>query len=410
MSPEILLVIFVAIMCLSYGLDRVLEVLNLRRMAPELPESLRGFYDAEKYRLSQQYLKEKSRFGLISTTLSFLVSVTVLATGGLGALDGWLRTFTDDPFWLALSFFGVLGLASDLLGTPFSLYHTFRIEAKYGFNKTTLKTWILDKVKGWLLAALVGSAILYGFIWLVDTLKEEFWIWFWIGMTALTLAMQFIYTTLIVPIFNKLRPLEAGGLRTAIETYGNRVGFPTGKIMVMDGSRRSTKANAFFAGFGSQKRIILFDTLIQQMTEQEIVAVLAHEVGHYKRRHIIQSMVLGTLNIGAMLFVLSRLILSPELSEALGADTPGIHLSLIAFALLFSPISEATGLLMNLLSRKNEYEADAYARQTYEGASLESALIKLHTETLSNLLPHPAYVFVHYSHPTLLQRIAALRA
>lgn len=410
MSPDLLLGIIVAIMCLSYGLDRVLELLNLSRMAPELPEALKGFYDEEKYRKSQEYLKEKSRFGLISSTLSFAVSVSVLAAGGLGALDGWLRGYTEDPFWLALAFFGVLGLASDLLGTPFSLYHTFRIEAKYGFNKTTIGTWIMDKLKGWVIAALLGSAILYGFIWLVDELKEDFWIWFWIGMTAFTLGVQFIYTTLIIPIFNKLRPLETGELRTAIETYGNRVGFPTGKIMVMDGSRRSTKANAFFAGFGSQKRIILFDTLIQQMSQQEIVAVLAHEVGHYKRRHIVQGMVLGTLNIGVMLFVLSRLILSPELSTALGATTPGIHLSLVAFALLFSPISEVTGLLMNLLSRKNEYEADAYARQTFEGQALESALIKLHTETLSNLLPHPAYVFLHYSHPTLLQRIAALRA
>jgi STE24 endopeptidase len=195
----------------------------------------------------------------------------------------------------------------------------------------------------------------------------------------------------------------------AIEAYSQRVGFPLGNILVMDGSKRSTKANAFFSGFGSKKRIVLFDTLLAQMTEGEILAVLAHEVGHYKRRHVIQGMVLSTLNIGVMLFVLSRLILSPELSEALGASSPGIHLSLVAFAMLFSPISDLTGIAMNLLSRKNEYQADAFARATYEGKSLESALIKLHVETLSNLEPHPAYVFLHYSHPTLLQRIAALR-
>lgn len=410
MSPTVILTLIVGLVFASFVLDRALDLLNLRRMKPELPDKLSGFYDAEKYRRSQQYLRERSRFGLLSSSLSFVATVAVLLSGGLGMLDTWLRGYVTDPFGLALAFFGILAVASSVLGMPFSLYSTFVIEEKYGFNKTTLKTWILDKVKGSLLGAVLGSAILFCFIWLVEQLQQDFWIWFWIGISAFSLGIQFLYTTLLMPIFNKLTPLEAGELRTAIEAYSSKVGFPLGKIMVMDGSKRSTKANAFFSGFGSQKRIVLFDTLIAQMSQAEILAVLAHEVGHYKRRHIVQGTILGMLNIGLMLFVLSRLILMPALSEALGASAPGIHLSLIAFALLFSPISELTGLLMNLLSRKNEYEADTFARETSDGSALESALIKLHVETLSNLDPHPAYVFLHYSHPTLLQRIAALRA
>ncbi|MBK9448945.1 MAG: M48 family metallopeptidase [Bacteroidetes bacterium] len=410
MSPSTLLTLIVALLCGSFVLDRLLDLLNLSRMKPELPEKLRPFYDEERYRKSQNYLREKSRFGLLTGALNFVGTLLVLILGGLGALDSYLRTYVDDPFLLALTFFGVLGAASSIFGMPFSLYSTFVIEEKYGFNKTTFKTWVLDKVKGALIGAVLGSLILFAFIWLVDTLKEDFWIWFWGGISLFSLGIQFFYTTLLMPLFNKLQPLEAGELRSAIEAYSTKVGFPLGNIMVMDGSKRSTKANAFFSGFGSQKRIVLYDTLIAQMSQPEILSVLAHEVGHYKRRHIILGTILGMLNIGLMLFVLSRFILLPELSAALGAATPSIHLSLIAFAMLFSPISEVTGLLMNLLSRKNEYEADAFARETCDGPALESALIKLHVETLSNLDPHPAYVFLHYSHPTLMQRISALRA
>ncbi len=410
MSPSTLLTLIVALLCGSFVLDRLLDLLNLSRMKPELPEKLRPFYDEERYRKSQNYLREKSRFGLLTGALNFVGTLLVLILGGLGALDSYLRTYMDDPFLLALTFFGVLGAASSIFGMPFSLYSTFVIEEKYGFNKTTFKTWVLDKVKGALIGAVLGSLILFAFIWLVDTLKEDFWIWFWGGISLFSLGIQFFYTTLLMPLFNKLQPLEAGELRSAIEAYSTKVGFPLGNIMVMDGSKRSTKANAFFSGFGSQKRIVLYDTLIAQMSQPEILSVLAHEVGHYKRRHIILGTILGMLNIGLMLFVLSRFILLPELSAALGAATPSIHLSLIAFAMLFSPISEVTGLLMNLLSRKNEYEADAFARETCDGPALEAALIKLHVETLSNLDPHPAYVFLHYSHPTLMQRISALRA
>jgi STE24 endopeptidase len=410
MSATTLLAIILAIVCIGYLTDRILELLTLKRMRPELPDKLKAFYDAERYARSQQYQRERIRFGLLGSTLSFVVSLVVLGSGALGLLDAWLRTMIHNPYGLALAFFGILAVASDLMGMPFALYSTFVIEEKYGFNKMTAKTWVLDKLKGLLIAATLGTAILCLFIWLTILWKEDFWIWFWIGISGLMLLIQFLYTTVVVPIYNKLTPLEDGALRSAIETYSKKVGFPLKNIMVIDGSKRTTKANAFFVGFGALKSIVLYDTLIAQMTQDEILAVLAHEVGHYKRRHIILGTALGVLQIGLMLFVLSRLAFMPELSQALGASVPGIHLSLIAFAVLFSPLSQITGLGMNLLSRKNEYEADAYARETYAAQPLESALIKLHVETLSNLEPHPADVFLHYSHPTMLQRIAALRS
>jgi STE24 endopeptidase len=408
MTPSTLLLVLVGIICFDYVLDRAFDLLNLSRMRPELPPELKAFYDEEKYSRSQKYLREKSRFALLVSTFSFVATLTILLTGMLGTLDTWLRGYTTHPYLLPMLFFAVLAVASDVVGTPFALYNIFVIEEKYGFNKTTFKTWMLDKLKGAVLGAILGGFVLMALIWLLEQLQEGFWIWFWVGMTVFSLGLQYMYTTLLLPIFNKLKPLEDGDLRSAIESYSARVGFPLGNIMVMDGSKRSTKANAFFAGFGSKKRIILYDTLVAQMSQSEILAVLAHEVGHYKRRHIILSMVLGIANIGVLLFVFSRLVFEPSLSEALGATSPGVHLNLLSFFLLYSPISQLTGLGMNLLSRKNEYEADAYARATSDGKALQSALIKLHVETLSNLRPHPAYVFWHYSHPTLLQRIGAL--
>ncbi|MEM7041009.1 MAG: M48 family metallopeptidase, partial [Bacteroidota bacterium] len=313
------------------------------------------------------------------------------------------------PVWLALAYFGILFVVMDVFGTPFALYHTFVIEERFGFNKTTPKTYVLDKIKGYFMAAILGGGIMFLLIGLINWLAEDFWLWFWLAMTVIVLVMQYFYSIVLLPIFNKLTPLEDGELRQAIEAYAREVNFPLTNVMVMDGSKRSTKANAFFVGFGKNKRIVLYDTLIAQMTVPELVAVLAHEVGHYKRRHVVQGMAISVLNMGVMLFVLSRLVTAPSLSLALGADVPGIHLSLMAFGMLYAPISQVTGILFNLLSRKNEYEADAYAESTYDGKALGSALAKLHVKTLSNLQPHPAYVFVHHSHPTLLQRLAALK-
>lgn len=409
MNPSNIHIALIAILCFGFLLERVLEFLNLKQMKPALPEALADFYDQEKYSRSQAYQKEKARFGLLASILSFVSMLAMLLFGGFGYLDTFLRGYIDNSGLLALAFFGILGFASDLIGIPFSLYGTFVIEEKYGFNKMTIKLWIWDKIKGWLLAAVLGSLVVLALIWVIDTVGPNFWIWFWAGTAAFTLGIQYLYTSVLLPIFNKLVPLEDGELRQEIEAYSKEVDFPLDNIMIMDGSKRSTKANAFFAGFGKRKRIVLFDTLVAQMSNQEIMAVLAHEVGHYKKKHIVLGTVLSILNIGLTLFILSLLVKEPALSFALGAKQAGIHLALVSFAMLYSPLSQITGLGMNLLSRKNEYEADAYAKTTYDGEALGSSLIKLHTETLSNLDPHPAYVFMHYSHPTLVQRLNALR-
>lgn len=409
MQAQTILIILVVILSFDYLLEKVLQWLNLKGLDPKLPGELTEFYNEEEYARSQAYLRTRSRFGFLSSTFSFLLLLGVLLSGFLGDLDIFLRQYIEDPGLLAIAFFAVLFLGSDLLNMPFSLYSTFVIEERFGFNKTTIGTYIADKVKGLALAAVLGGGLIYILIWFVGNLEQDFWLWFWGLISVLLLAFQFVYTTLLMPVFNKLRPLEQGDLRSAIEAYCTGVKFPLTNIMVMDGSRRSTKANAFFAGFGPNKRIVLYDTLIDQLSEKELVAVLAHEVGHYKHQHIRQSYVLSTLNMGLLLFVLSRLLFEPALSLALGAEEAGVHLGLLTFMLMFSPVSRLTDLLFNALSRRNEFQADAFASGTYDGNALGNALIKLHVGNLSNLRPHPAYVFVHFSHPPLLRRLAAIR-
>ena len=409
MNPTTILIVIIAILCFNYVLDKVMDYLNNSRLDPELPESLTEFYEEGEYKRSLEYLKAKSRFGFLSSSVSFVATLLVIALGLLGALDDTLREYITDPRLLALAYFGILMVAGDLLSIPFSYYNTFVIEERFGFNKTTIQTFILDRLKGYLAFAVLGGGILFLLLFLIDSLQENFWIWFWIAISVIQLGMQYLYTLILLPIFNKLTPLEAGELRTAIEAYCKTVDFSMGNIMVMDGSKRSSKANAFFTGFGATKKVVLYDTLIEQLNQDELVAVLAHEVGHYKKKHIVQGMVIGILNMGVLLFILSRLVFEPALSTALGASQPGIHLSLLTFSLLYTPISQLTGLLFNLLSRKNEYEADDFAKRTYNSTAMSNALIKLHVKTLSNLRPHPAYVFVNYSHPTMLQRIDAMK-
>jgi STE24 endopeptidase len=295
-------------------------------------------------------------------------------------------------------------LGSDILTTPFSYYSTFVIEEKYGFNKTTLKTFALDKIKGWFMLIIVGGALLSLIIWFYQWAGSSFWLYAWAVIAVFSVVMNMFYAKLIVPLFNKQTPLEDGSLRQKIEAYASKVGFKLDNIFVIDGSKRSTKANAYFSGFGREKRITLYDTLINDLEEEEIVAVLAHEVGHYKKNHIIINLVTSIALTGLTLWLLSLCIGSPLLSQALGVATPSFHIGLIAFGILYSPISEITSLLMNFISRAFEYQADNFAKETYAGAPLISGLKTLSKNSLSNLTPHPAYVFMHYSHPTLLQR------
>jgi len=299
-------------------------------------------------------------------------------------------------------------LISTIISVPISYYSTFTIEEKYGFNKSTLSTFIKDKIKGLIISLLIGGFILYISIQLYNFFEANFWLWLWVFLSAIIIFINIFYTTLIVPIFNKLSPLEEGSLKNKIEKYSKKIGYSLDKIFVIDGSKRSSKANAFFSGLGPKKTIALFDTLIDKHEEDELVAVLAHEVGHYKKNHIKQGLLLSISQVGIICYALQLCLNEPNLSLALGGLESSFHLSLIAFSFLFSPLSLIIGIGMNIFSRKNEYEADKYAKETYNGESLKNALKKLSSDSLTNLYPHPLYVFVHYSHPPLLKRLEAL--
>lgn len=408
MRSDHLLIAILIIVTLEFVLERILDYLNVKNQSSKIPSELDGIYDAEKYQKALNYHSTQTRFSFFSSGFSFLITIAMLALGGFGYLDTFLRGFIDNEILLALTFFGVIFIVSDIIGLPFQLYDTFVIEEKFGFNKTTLSTFIMDKIKGYFLAIIFGGPILALLIYLIQLLGENFWIYFWIVISLVILGINMFYTSLILPLFNKLIPLEDGSLKQAIQKYAASVSFPLDNIYVIDGSKRSNKANAFFSGIGKKKKIVLYDTLIQNHSEEELVAVLAHEVGHFKKKHIIASLVLSIVQIGLMLFIMSFIILNEDLSVALGATQAGIHLNLIAFTILYAPISKLSGLIMNSISRKNEFEADHYATTTYNGSALGTALKKLSVNNLSNLTPHKAYVFFHYSHPPLLQRLRAI--
>jgi STE24 endopeptidase len=400
--------IILGITLFNFILERYLDYLNRKLWSNELPKELEGIYDAEKYRKSQDYTKVKTRFSLITDTYSFVLILMMLFLGGFGLIDNFIRTYTENPILLTICFFGIIGFSSDLLSIPFDIYFTFNIERRFGFNTTTAKTFILDKLKGWLIGIIIGGLLLSGIVWIYLNTGEYFWIFAWAAISFFMLFMTMFYSNLIVPLFNKQKPLEKGELRDAIEEFAKKVNFKLNNIYVIDGSKRSKKANAYFTGLGPKKRIVLYDTLIADHTKEELVAVLAHEIGHYKKKHTLSSMIIGIVETGAMLFILSIFIKDPELSIALGSNIQSFHLGILAFALLYSPISLILGLGMNILSRKHEYEADRYAGENYNPESLQLALKKLSVNSLNNLRPHPLYVFFNYSHPTLLQRLKAL--
>ncbi|MGC6431455.1 MAG: M48 family metallopeptidase [Jejuia sp.] len=409
MNATMLFYIIIGIIVINFIVDKILDALNAKHFNDKLPEEIQDVYDDEAYKKSQNYKATKYRFGILTSTFSIILTLSFLFFDGFEFVDNIARSYSDNVIIIALIFFGLIMIGSDILTTPFSYYSTFVIEEKFGFNKTTLKTFILDKIKGWVMMAIVGGGILALIIWFYQATGKHFWLYAWGLVAVFTLFMNMFYSKLIVPLFNKQAPLEAGELRDKISSYAKAVGFKLDKIFVIDGSKRSTKANAYFSGFGNEKRVTLYDTLINDLEHEEIVAVLAHEVGHYKKKHIIFNLFTSILLTGLTLFILSLFISNPLLSQALGVETPSFHIGLIAFGLLYSPISEITGLIMNVFSRKFEYQADDYAKTTYKAEPLITSLKKLSKNSLSNLTPHPAYVFMHYSHPTLLERIRNLR-
>lgn len=405
---QILFFVIVILLSADFIFERILEYLNSTQWSDQLPAEVKEIYTEEEYKKQQAYQKENYRFTMVSSSFSFMLILIMVLLSGFAWVNQLAFSVTSSPVWAALIFFGILLLASDLLTTPFSVYDTFVIEEKFGFNKTTPATFVLDKLKGYLLGAVIGGGLLALIIYIYQLTTTSFWIYAWLIVSGLSVFMALFYSNLIVPLFNKQTPLPEGELKLAIETFATKVGFRLDNIYVIDGSKRSTKANAYFTGFGSKKRIVLYDTLINDMTTNELVAVLAHEIGHYKKHHVIWSLVLGIIQTGLTLFLFSLFVSSPLLSQALGVEQPGFHIGLVAFGILYSPISMVIGLAMNIFSRKNEYEADAFAAEYFSASELASALKKLSAKNLSNLRPHPLYVFFHYSHPTLLQRLEAL--
>jgi len=402
-------VALIGVLLFGYLLERVLDALNLKHILPELPGELRGIFDPEEYQKSQWYKRDTTRFAFITSSLSLLVMLPMFFLGGFGWLDRLVAGFSGNYMVQVLLFFGLLALAGDLLTTPFSVYNTFVLEERYGFNRTTVRTFLLDKIKGWILGALIGGGLLALITWIYLLSGRWFWLIALGAVTLFSVFMTMFYSNLIVPLFNKQTPLEDGSLRTKIEAFAQKVGFKLDNIFVMDGSKRSSKANAYFTGLGPKKRIVLFDTLIKDLDEEEIVAVLAHEVGHYKKKHTTTGMILGTIQMAVTLFLFSLFVGKDSFAVALGGQEASFHLGLVAFGILYSPISLLVGLGNNALSRRHEYQADRFAGKEYVAEHLVSSLKKLSKNNLSNLTPHPAYVFVHYSHPTLLQRIRALQ-
>jgi STE24 endopeptidase len=404
LNQENLFYIIIAIILIDFSIDKIVEALNARHFNDPVPPELPDVYDETEYQKSQRYNKENYKFGLITSTFSLLLILIFLFFDGFAYVDSIARSFSNNPILIALLFFGIIMFASDILTLPFSWYKTFVIEEKYGFNKTTKLTFLTDKLKSWALMVIVGGGILALIVWFYQITGKDFWWYTWIMVTIFSLFVNMFYAKLIVPLFNKQTPLPEGSLRTKIENYAQKVGFKLDNIFVIDGSKRSTKANAYFSGFGKEKRITLYDTLIKDLEEDEIVSVLAHEVGHYKKKHIFANLAASIITTGFTLWFLSLFIGNPLLSQALGVSEPSFHIALIAFGLLYSPISEITGLIMNYLSRKFEYQADNYAKKTYNANALITSLKKLSKTSLSNLTPHKAYVFMNYSHPTLLER------
>jgi STE24 endopeptidase len=409
MNPQLLFYLLLGIISVKFLFDTFINALNSNHFNDEIPSELIGVYNDKEYLKSQNYKKVNYKFSLVMSTFSVILTILFFLFDGFAFVDGIARNISDNIVVITIIFFGIIVFGSDILTFPFSYYKTFVIEEKFGFNKSTLKTFILDKIKSWLMMVVIGGGLLALITWFYHLTTDNFWLYAWGSISVFTIFMNMFYSKLIVPLFNKQAPLEDGELKMAIEQFSKKIGFKLDNIFVIDGSKRSTKANAYFSGFGSQKRITLYDTLINDLETDEIVAVLAHEVGHYKKKHVIFNLLLSLILTGFTLFIFSLLVGNSTLSQALGVEIASFHLGLIAFTILYSPISEITSLFMNALSRKFEYQADDYAKNNFNSEALISSLKKLSKNSLSNLTPNKLYVKIHYSHPTLLQRILNLK-
>ncbi len=402
--------IFILVLLVLNGLlSLIVETLNVRNVSTEIPKEFRGIYDNEKYAQSQRYLKDTTRFEQVQAVIMLPLTIAFILLGGFSWINGMALNASEHMIAQGLVFGGILMLLGQIVGLPFSIYSTFVIEEKYGFNKTTIKTFVIDLVKGLLLIVLLGAPIFALVLWIFSTVANA-WLWAWGSLSIIQLFIMFIAPVVILPLFNKFTPLEDGDLRSAIEKFAAAQKFTLSGIFKIDGSKRSTKSNAYFTGFGNMKRIALFDTLIDNHSAEELVGVLAHEIGHCKRGHIKQGIVISLVSSLLMFFILSLFITQDGLYAAFGIEGTPLYAGLIFFGFLYAPISMILGLLGTILSRKHEFEADAFAAETTQapGAMID-ALKKLSVDNLSNLTPHPLKVFLEYSHPPVLERIKALR-
>ena len=407
-NPDSLFIILITIIVFNFLKDSLLDFLNSMHFENKVPEILSDVYDKEKYLKSQDYKKSQYKFTKYSRIFSLIIVLLFFNLEGFLILDNFSRNYFDSSISISLFFFAIIFFANEIINLPFSIYFTFIIEEKYGFNKTNAKTFVFDILKSWALTILFGGGILSFVIFQFELIGEKFWIVAWVFMTVLSVLINGLYAQIIVPLFNKQSKLENGELRTEIEKYAKKTGFDLSNIFVIDGSKRSTKANAYFSGFGKQKRVTLYDTLITKLSNNQIISVIAHEIGHYKKNHIIFNLIFSVFQTGIMLYILSLFIFQPIFSEALGVTNHSFHIGLITFSILYTPISELFSLIFNVFSRKFEYQADEYAKNTFDGKHLLEALKTLSKDSLSNLTPHPKYVWWHYSHPTLFERITRL--
>ena len=403
-----MLTLIISLVILNYLVESLIKILNYRESKKPLHPKLADLYSESEYRRSLEYSQANFTLSLTNSTYSILIMVAALIFGVFGAIDNYVRERIQSEILIALAFFAIIAVISDLLDLPFDLYGTFVVESKFGFNKTTPLTFILDKLKGYALAGLIGGGLLALIVFIYEKLNGSFWILGWLLLSIFSLVMFMFGTTLILPLFNKLKPLEDGELKEEILRYCAQEGYSIGRLFVMDASKRSSKANAFFAGLGKSKTIVLFDTLIEKLSTSEIMAVLAHEIGHYKKKHTLYGFALSITQSFVIFAVLGWALRFPELSTALGSEIQSFHLSILAFFIIFSPLSFALDLVTNSISRRNEYEADQFAKRTYSGEPLKNGLIKIATDSLANLSPHPLAVKIYATHPPLLERLTAL--
>jgi len=406
---NIYFIIIIGILLFEYMLSFIVRTLNLKALDPNLPEEFKDTFNQEKYLKSQDYTRANSRFSYITSTFSLVLSLIFIFGGVYNIIDLYVRSVGYGDILTGLLFFGLLTILTDILSLPFGLYSTFVIEEKFGFNKTTLSTYFMDKLKGYFLMILIGAPVFSLVLYFFGQYGENAWIYAWILLVAFSLVMQPIFNLFIAPMFNKFTPLEEGPLLSKIKDYLKTVNFPVKKLEVMDGSKRSSHSNAYFSGMGKNKRIALFDTLVEQMDDEEIVAVIAHEVGHYKLKHIHTGIFLSAIQSGIMFFVLSIFMMNSDLFSVFKMDHLSIYASFIFFSILYTPISMIMGFIFSFISRKNEFSADAYSAKTAKlPNSLISGLKKMSKENLSNLTPHCLNVMLNYSHPPVLDRIKVL--